>query len=366
MNTLTPHSIRRSVWTALALAAPLATQTAWAQTPPPATRDMQAVIDQLKSYQAPPIPTLTPFNARNTPPASFAAQEVAGKRRVNPFAPVGDIFHRTIPGPNGNQILVRFYKPAGVSGSSLPMTVYFHGGGFVIADLNVYDAGARAIANASGSIVASVAYRQAPEHPAPAAHEDSYFATQYLMRNARFLGADANRVAVAGESAGGNLATAVCLMAKSRGGRMPIQQTLVYPYVLNPNRYSDANLNRLFPSYARNAKAVPLDKPLGKWFWRYYTPNFRYGAPARFVEPIRASVSQLRGLPPATVITAEIDVLQSEGNLYATKLRAAGVPVRYRLYRGVTHEFFGMAAVVPQARDANAFAGAGLKAAFNN
>lgn len=280
---------------------------------------------------------------------------------------MGDIFHRVIPGPGGvGQILVRFYKPRGAMGSSLPMTVYFHGGGFVIADLNVYDSSCRALANASGSMVASVAYRLAPENPFPAAHEDAYAATQFLMRNASAVGADPARVAVAGESAGGNLATAVCLMAKARGGLMPVYQTLVYPFILNPNRLPDDVLNQQFPSYAVNANAKPLGKPEGKYFFRYYIPGNNYGTtPVIFGEPIRATVSDLRGLPPATIIGAEIDVLQSEGLRYANNLRAAGVPVQYRLYRGVTHEFFGLGAVVQQARDAEAFAGQGLHIAFN-
>ena len=345
---------------------------AQATTPaPPApaapTPEMAAVLQQLASYNAPPLPTLLPSNARNTPAAQFAAAELASRRGVPAFEPVGDIFHRVIPGPNGQgQLLVRFYKPRGAVSNALPMTVYFHGGGFVIADLNVYDPSCRALANASGSIVASVAYRLAPENPAPAAHEDAYAATQYLMRTAASYGANPAQVAVAGESAGGNLATAVCLMAKARGGLMPVHQALVYPYILNPNRLSDAALNQQFPSYAIYANAKPLGKGEGKYFWRFYTPANDYsGFPEMFLEPIRATLADLRGLPPATIVGAEIDVLQSEGLRYANNLRAAGVPVQYRLYRGVTHEFFGMAAVVPQARDAETFAGAGLRSTFN-
>ncbi len=335
--------------------------------PPPAAPEMQRVLDQLMSYDAPPIPTLTPQNARETPSTQFAAQEVLSKDGKPSIPPIGDIFHRTVPGQNGKQTLVRFYRPTGASASApLPMVVYFHGGGFVIANLNVYDASCRALANGANCIVASVAYPLAPENPFPAAPETAYAATQYLMSHAADFGGDARRVAIAGESAGGNLATVVCMMAKDRGGLMPIHQLLVYPYVLNSDRLPDDVLNQRFPSYATNANAMPLGKPLGKWFWRYYLPKgaAQPARTAQYAEPIVALTSEVRGLPPATVIGAQIDALQSEGEQYRDKLRAAGVPVSYQLYPGVTHEFFGLGALVPQAQQAEDFASEALKAAF--
>ena len=330
--------------------------------PPPAAPAMQRVLDQLMSYDAPPIPTLTPDNARNAPSTQVAAQEVLAKDGKPAFAPIGDIFHRTIPGPGG-QILVRFYKPVNAGNGPLPMVVYFHGGGFVIATLDTYDASCRALSNGVNCIVASVAYPLAPEHPFPAAPEASYAATQYLMGHAADFGADANHVAVAGESAGGNLATVVCLMAKARGGQMPVHQLLVYPYVLNSTRLPDDVLNRQFPSYATNANAMPLGKALGKWFWPKYVPT-RYTTNQQYAEPIVAITSELRGLPPATIVAAQIDALQSEGEQYRDKLQAAGVPVTYQLYNGVTHEFFGLGAVVPEAQQAEDFASQQLKTAF--
>ena len=324
---------------------------------------MQRVLDQLMSYDAPPIPTLTPDNARNAPSAQVAAQEVLSKDGKPAFAPIGDIFHRTIPGTGGGQILVRFYKPVNAGNGPLPMVVYFHGGGFVIATLDTYDASCRALANGANCLVASVAYPLAPEHPFPAAPEACYAATQYLMGHAAEFGADASHVAVAGESAGGNLATVVCLMAKARGGQMPVHQLLVYPYVLNSTRLPDDVLNRQFPSYATNANAMPLGKALGKWFWPKYVPT-RYTANQQYAEPIVAVTSELRGLPPATIIAAQIDALQSEGEQYRDKLQAAGVPVTYQLYSGVTHEFFGLGAVVPEAQQAEDFASQQLKTAF--
>ena len=137
-----------------------------------------------------------------------------------------------------------------------------------------------------------------------------------------------------GESAGGNLATTVCMMAKDRGGKMPVHQVLVYPYVMNSLKLSDATLYRRYPSYKTNADAIPLGKALGQWFWKYYEAPTTAKDPIRYQEPIKATVSQVRGLPPATVITDEIDVLHSEGEDYATKLKQAGSSGALPLFSG--------------------------------
>ena len=325
---------------------------------------MKKVLGQFKAYGPVPIPILTPANARNESAIQRAYAEVLDQSGADVF-PKTQIFHRNIPGPMGKgQILVRFFKPADAGNEPLPLVVYFHGGGFVIANLDVYAPSCRAIANKAKVIVASVAYPLAPENPFPAAPESCYAATQYLMKNAKYVGADPKKVAVMGESAGGNLATTVCMMAKDRGGQMPLHQVLVYPYVMNSLKLSDAQLYRQYPSYYINRDAIPLGKAVGQWFWKYYPGKITAKDPLRYQEPIKATVSQVRGLPGATVITDQIDVLQSEGNDYATKLKAAGVPVRYRYFKGVTHEFFGMSGVVPQADQAQAFVVDGLKTVF--
>lgn len=322
---------------------------------------MKKVLDQFKNYGPVPLHKLTPANARNQAPIQRAYLEVLDQSGADIF-PKTQISHRAIPGPKGSQILVRFFKPANAGNEPLPLVVYFHGGGFVIGNLDVYAPSCRAIANKANCIVASVAYPLAPENPFPAAPEASYAALQYLTKNAKYVGANPQKVAVMGESAGGNLATVVCMMAKDRGGKMPMHQVLVYPYVLNSLRLSDATLYRRYPSYQINKDAVPLGKAVGQWFWKYYPA--KSNLPIRYQEPIRATTSQLRDLPAATVITDQIDVLQSEGNDYAVMLKKAGVPVRYKYYPGVTHEFFGMSVVVPQADDAQNFVASGLKSAF--
>ena len=343
----------------LSLSASMAAPTFAAPAP---DAGMKKVLDQFKKYGPVPLPKLTPANARNQAPIQRAHQEVLDQTGADVF-PKTQIFHCAIPGSKGKgQTLVRFFKPANAGNEPLPMVVYFHGGGFVIANLDVYASSCRAIANKAKVIVASVAYPLAPENPFPAAPEASYTALQYLTKNAKYVGADASKIAVMGESAGGNLATVVCMMAKDRGGAMPKHQVLVYPFVLNSRKLSDATLFRRYPSYKINADAMPLDKATGQWFWKYYpAPS---NLPIRYQEPIKATTAQLRGLPGATVITDEIDVLQSEGNDYAIKLKQAGIPVRYKYYAGVAHEFFGMSGVVPQADDAQNFVASGLKTVF--
>jgi len=234
--------------------------------------------------------------------------------------------------------------------------VYFHGGGWVIGNLDAYDAydaydaSARALTNAARHVVVSVAYRQAPEFKFPAAANDAYSASQWVMRNARSVGGIPGRVSVGGESAGGNLATVAALMARDRGGRMRVHQLLVYPvtnYAFNT------------PSYREEARDIPLDRASMRWFWGYY---LRRPADGRnpYASPLRAN---LRGLPPATVIAADNDPLRSEGEAYARRLEAAGVRTSYTRYNGVMHEFFGMGAVIPKAKLAVARASAGLKSA---
>ena len=315
---------------------------------------MAAVLAQLAAFHAPPLPSVTPEVARQLPTVADAVQAVQAVQAARGVAPavepVGRIDHILIPGLGG-QILVRVYTPRGTG--PFPVLVYFHGGGFVIANLDTYDSSARALTNAANCVVMSVAYRQAPEHKFPAAPQDAYAALRWAQAHAATIGGDPRRVAVGGESAGGNLATVVCLMARDRGTPQPVHQLLVYPLVSNSIK---------LPSYQQEATAKPLDTPSVLWFEGYYLRT-----PADALNPYVAPLQQarsLRGLAPATVITDQFDPLRSEGEAYARRLRAEGVPVSATRYNGVTHEFFTTSAVVDKAKQAVAEAASGLRSSF--
>jgi acetyl esterase/lipase len=250
----------------------------------------------------------------------------------------------------GGTIHARIYTPK-TGDSSFPVIVYYHGGGWVIADLDVYDASAKGLAEQSGAIVVSVHYRQGPEHKFPTAHNDAFAAYQWVLKNAASIKGNPKMIAVAGESAGGNLACNVSIMARDKGLMMPLHQLLVYPVANN-----DMNSE----SYQKYGTAKPLTKPLIEWMVKNYLPNMAASADPR-IALIKAN---LKGLPPTTIIAAEIDLLQTEGKLLADKLKEAGVTVNYKLYEGVTHEFFGMATVVPDAKDAQALAAGEFRSAF--
>ena len=334
------------------LAGMLTVGIAYAQTPPKADPQMQAVLDQLKALHGKPIEKLTPQEARKQPTPADAVKALLKKQGKSAAPePVGNVQNTTIPGPAG-PVPVRVYTPAGTG--PFPVLVYIHGGGWVIATIDTYDSSARALCNMAQCVVVSVEYRKAPEHKFPAAHEDCYAVTQYVMQNAAQMNGDPKRVAIGGESAGGNMATAVCLMAQDRKGMMPIYETLVYPV-------TSGSLD--WPSVQQNAMAKPLNKPMLQWFFKY-TIASPSDAKNKYLSVLDNSEDTLKGLPPATVITAEIDPLHDEGKAYADKLTKAGVQVAYKNYGGVTHEFFGMGAVVDKAKDAEQFAADGLKSAF--
>ena len=352
----TRRSVRAALLAAAAAVALLAPAAASARPAaaaadiPPGERlnaSAAAVVRTFLSFDNPPIPALQPRNARAIVPIQRAAEFVAQRRGVKAIEPVASIRHRVFRGPGG-QTLVRIYRPAGRG--PFPVIVYYHGGGWTIADPNVYDASARALTNASRHIVVSVRYRQAPEFKFPAAVNDAYAALRWTQRNAASFGGIPTKVAVAGESAGGNLAAVASLAARDNGTQLPTFQLLVYPIT---------NYAFTTRSYIEKGNNVPLDRPTMQYFWRQY---LRRPADGRnpYASPLRAP--SLAGLPPALVITAENDPLRDEGEAYAARLRAAGVPVQATRYNRVMHEFFGMPAVIPQARQAVAQAGAALRA----
>lgn len=317
-----------------------------------ADADMGAVLRSLAALGARPFEQLTPQQARQQPTPADAVRAVLTAQGRS-TAPEGVAATRDIalPLPSG-PVAGRIYMPLQPASSPLPVILYFHGGGWVVADLDTYDATPRALANATGAMVLSAHYRQAPEHTFPAAHDDAWNTYTWLLANVATLGGDPNRIAVAGESAGGNLAANVSIRARDSGTRAPVHQLLVYPV---------AGGDDTTPSYIENQGAAPLGRGGMNWFFGHYLGSSQQRADPR----INLVAANLRGLPPTTIVLAEIDPLRSEGTMLGTRLSAAGVPVESRTFMGVTHEFFGMAAAVADAREAQQFAGQRLRDALS-
>ena len=291
--------------------------------------------------------SLTPAEARKGPTPADAAKKVAADEG-KPTAPDPAVAStdRTIPGPAG-ALPVRIYTPKSGSGP-WPVVVYYHGGGWVIADKEVYDGGARAIAKLANAVVISVDYRQGPEHRFPAAHDDAIATYKWALANAASIKGDPKKVALAGESAGGGLAVATAIAARDMKLQQPTSIVSVYPIA-----GTDTNT----AAYQENANAKPLSKPAMEWFFRNYL-----NGPQDYADPrVNLVAADLKGLPPVTIINAQIDPLRGDGELLADKLRAAGVDVTQKTYDGVAHEFFGMGAVIDKAKDAEQMAADALK-----
>jgi acetyl esterase len=290
----------------------------------PDTRNM---LDMLASMGMGDIADLTPEQARAmrmTPPPAEPT-------------PVGAVADRTLPSAR-EPIPVRIYSPA--TPAQRGALVYFHGGGWVIGDLDSHDETCRRLCSGAGLTVISVHYRRAPETTYPGAVEDCYAATCWTAENAAALGIDPHRIAVGGDSAGGNLAAAVALMARDRGGPAIRFQLLIYPV-------TDADFARA--SYRENGEGYLLSRRGMQWFWDQYVPDLEQRREP-YAAPLRAA--RLDGLPPALVQTAEFDPLRDEGEAYAEALRQAGVAVRMTRYDGLIHGFFGMQDAIPAARPA--------------
>jgi len=311
---------------------------------------MQAVLDEFTKLGPKPLGTVSATEARKQPSPADAVKALLKKqdKSMEPEA-VGKVENKMIAGAGG-QIPIRIYTPKGEG--PFPVIVYFHGGGWVIADLDTYDASPRALVNATNAVVVSAHYRQGPEHKFPAAHDDAHAAYKWVLEHAKEMQGDPKRIALVGESAGGNMAAAVSVLAREHKMQMPIYQVLVYPI-------TDDNVETA--SYVENAQAKPLNRAGMQWFFKHYLKT-----PADGGNHLISLLSEkdLKGLPATTIITAQIDPLRTEGKAYADLLQKAGIAVRYQNYDGVTHEFFGMAAVVDKAKEAQQFVAEGLKQAF--
>jgi acetyl esterase len=298
-------------------------------------------IDQLTALGGGPLSSLSVADARR------AMDMLATMRPEKP--PIKSAVDRRIPGDAG-EIPVRVYTPH--AEQPLPLLVYFHGGGWVLGGLETHDASCRELANGAGCVVVSVDYRLAPEHKYPAAADDCYAATRWAAAHAAELGGDAKRLAIGGDSAGGNLAAVVAQMARDRGGPPLVFQLLIYPVTV-------AAFDT--PSYRDNAEGYLLTTADMRWFWNHYL-NAAAEGENPYASPLRAK--SLTGLPPALVITAEFDPLRDEGEQYAERLKAAGVPTRLTRYAGMIHGFFGMTPMLEKARAAVDEACRELRGAF--
>jgi acetyl esterase len=295
--------------------------------------DTQArmLLDQMASVGAPPL------NEQSVEQARAMIENLAALS--GEAEPVAAVDNRAIPGPAG-EIPIRLYRPESAGAGAAPCLVWLHGGGFVIGSIDTSDGTCRALANRTGAVVVSVDYRLAPEDPFPAGPEDAYTAVTWIAANGTDLGIDPSRIAVGGDSAGGNLTAVVALMARDRGGPDLRFQLLVYPV-------TDHSFETR--SYLENADGYLLTRDAMIWFWDHYIAD-PVGRDDPYASPLRAG--DVSGLPPAFVITAEYDPLRDEGEAYADKLRAAGVPVTLTRYDGMIHGFFGMSLVLNQAKQA--------------
>ena len=321
-------------------------------TPPAkAAPDMQAVLDQLTVLGSKPVETLTPAQARVNPSAADAAKAVMVARGL-PTTPDASVTTQDVPYGSDPKQFARLYKPAGAPmGAPMPVVVYYHGGGWVIATVDTYDAAPRLMAEQLNAIVVSVEYRHAPEFKFPAQHDDAFAAYRWVLDNAASWGGDPKKIALAGESAGGNLAVATAIYARDNGLTKPLHVLSVYPI---------ANSSMSLPSRMDAANAKPLNTAMLNWFGYYYSTT-----KADMMDPrINLVKANLRGLPPTTIVNAQIDPLRSDGETLAAAMHAAGDRVEQRTFPGVTHEMFGMGAVVRGAYDADMYGIGKLKAAF--
>ncbi len=307
----------------------------------PLDPQVKAILDQMASL--PRFEQLSVADARK----QTIERSAAGKL---PTLTVASVTNRTIAGPGGD-LPLRIYTPNGAG--PFAVMVFFHGSGFVVCNLDTHDGTCRNLCGAAGCVVVSVDYRLAPEHKFPAGPEDCYAATKWTAEHARELNADAARMVIAGDSAGGNLVAVTALMARDRGGPALRGQLMIYPVT---DYYKPGH-----PSYTDNAEGYGLTAAGMRWFWGHYL-NSEAEADNPYVSPLRAA--DLRGLPPALIITAEYDVLRDEGERYGQRLAQAGVAAKVTRYDGMHHGFFQMYGLVDKAKAALEEAARWLKERF--
>ncbi len=308
--------------------------------------DCQRVHELYRLAGRPPLETLSVGEARE------AMQR--GREILQPDPPeMSEVRALSCLGPGG-PIPLRLYRPKSAApGEKLPALVFYHGGGWVLGDLDTHDTLCRELSAKAGCAVIAVDYRLAPEHRFPAAVNDAFAATAWIANHAADLAIDADRLAVGGDSAGGNLAIVVAVLARDKGGPAISYQLLIYPA-------TDASKTQV--SHQENAAILPLTKPVMEWFWAHYMGESD-GTTDWRASPLNAG--SLINLPPAYVITAGYDVLRDEGLDFADKLEAAGVLVTRKHYPGQIHGFITMGKIIREANAAVADAAAALRVALS-
>lgn len=308
----------------------------------PVTPEVQSILDFIAAAEGPPREELDPAELR---------QGYAALNMVESRPEMASVTDRVVPGPGGD-IPIRVYVPTDEPGPR-PVLVYFHGGGWVIGSVDTHDGTARAVAESSGVTVVSVDYRLAPENPFPAAIDDALAAIRWVVQHASELDVDPGRLALGGDSAGGNLA-AVAAQELNTAGAVSVRfQLLIYPV-------TDGTM--AYPSIDENAEGYFLTKATMTWFWQQYVGDGDRTGPR--VSPMHAGDEALAAAPPTLVITAEYDPLRDEGEAYAARLRAAGVDATATRYDGMIHGFFSMRDLIPEGKAAVDQAGEALRTAL--
>ncbi|MGI8536031.1 MAG: alpha/beta hydrolase fold domain-containing protein [Mycobacteriales bacterium] len=315
----------------------------------------QAIVDAFSSFGPQPLEILTPELARKQPGPDDAVKKVMADLGLKGPEAVGSTEDVTIPDAAGGEMNVRIYKPLDASPGPLPVLLWIHGGGWVLYTIDTYDASCRGLTNKTDCIVVSPEYRRAPEHVFPASHDDVLATYRWIAVNAASFGGDPSRIAIGGESVGGNMAPATTLQLMEAGEQLPVAQVLVYP-VTTGEQFGE--------SMEDAADGRPLNRALLSWMAMHAFEGQPDAGKDPRIDLLGLSADSLAGMPPSMVITDERDVLRSQGQEFARHLEAAGVPTTALYYDGVMHEFFGASAVLDKAEDAQLQAAALLRQAF--
>ncbi|MCU1679048.1 MAG: putative lipase, partial [Frankiales bacterium] len=302
----------------------------------------QAIVDAHSSLEPLPFETLTPAEARKQPGPDDAVKKVMADLGLQGPEEVGSVDDRMIPGPGG-ELKIRVYKPKSGDSAGLPIILWVHGGGWVLFDIDTYDASCRGLTNKTGAIVVSPDYRRAPEAVFPASHDDVLATYRWLVSNGAEIGGDPTRIGIGGESVGGTMAAATSLQLLQAGDPVPAAQVCVYP-LTTPEQFGE--------SMDDAADGRPLNRALLSWMAMHAFEGVDGAADDMRVNLLGVPKATLAGMPPTLVITDERDVLRSQGQEFARKLEAAGVRTRLQHYDGVMHEFFGASAVLDKAEEA--------------